>query len=784
MADHPDDARAWARLAELWLSLGYLDRAMRGGQSRRGVAPGAGAHEHSARLRSAGASGHQDRHRRVRPRDLARARQPARPARPRSYENTEGHLEEGRREIEIAASLSPEDPIVRSYLGKAYFDERRETESGAQYDIAQRLDALDPTPWFYDAIRQQTINRPVEALQDFERAIDLNDNRAVYRSKFGLDLDLAARSASLGRLYRDLGFEQLAPVEGWKSLDADPGDFSGHRLLADTYAALPRHEVARVSELLQAQLLAPISITPVPPHLAETDLFILERAGPDEPGFNEFNAMFERNRVAAQFSGVAGNTSVLGDEATVSGVWNKVSFSVGQFHYDTDGFRENNGQDRDIVNAFVQAQLSAQTSVQAEVRSDDLVAGDLTLLFDPENFSADQSQHQESKVTRFGLRHVFTPRAQLIASVYFGNQDDLLTSSLPPLFPGAEAGKYVRSQSNADSWTAEVRYLLRAGRWSLTSGFGDFQSHRDRDVTSVFRFDDSESAVTQQFSDDPRQTNVYLYSFIGLPEHVTLTLGASADFYKSDIFTRNQFNPKVGLSWNPVPSTTIRVAGFRTLHRAVISSQTIEPTEVSGFNQFFADEEGEEAYRYGLAMDRKFSKRLFGGGEFSWRDLQTPLQLITEDSVVTERFPRHEKLGRAYGYWTPLDTLAVTLEYVYEQFHRTVGSSGTEDILDLQTHRVPIGVRYFSAIGWSAMATATHIKQTGTFADLVFLPSGEDSFWVVDAAIGYRLPKRYGRLAFEVKNLFDNKFSFQDTDPGNPTVKPRRLALLTLSLGI
>src|SRR4029077_21039295 len=114
-----------------------------------------------------------------------------------------------------------------------------------------------------------------------------------------------------------------------------------------------------------------------------------------EPGFNEFNAMFDRNRIAAQVSGVAGNKSVLGDEATVSGIWNKVSFSVGQFHYDTDGFRENNGQDRDIFNGFVQAQLSSRTSVQAEVRSDDLLAGDLALLFEPENFSADQTVHQE-----------------------------------------------------------------------------------------------------------------------------------------------------------------------------------------------------------------------------------------------------------------------------------------------------------------------------------------------------------------------------------------------------
>ena len=74
--------------------------------------------------------------------------------------------------------------------------------------------------------------------------------------------------------------------------------------------------------------------------------------------------------------------------------------------------------------------------------------------------------------------------------------------------------------------------------------------------------------------------------------------------------------------------------------------------------------------------------------------------------------------------------------------------------------------------------------QMGTSPTSCARSTGEDSFWVVDGAIGYRLPKRYGRLAFEVKNLFDSEFNFQDTDPGNPTVKPRRLALLTLSLGI
>jgi len=44
-------------------------------------------------------------------------------------------------------------------------------------------------------------------------------------------------------------------------------NYSAHRLLADTYAALPRHEIARVSELFQSQMLQPLNTTPIQPSL-------------------------------------------------------------------------------------------------------------------------------------------------------------------------------------------------------------------------------------------------------------------------------------------------------------------------------------------------------------------------------------------------------------------------------------------------------------------------------------------------------------------------------------
>ena len=65
-----------------------------------------------------------------------------------------GRLTEGRADIEIAAALDPGNALIRSYLGKAYFEEKRDSGAMRQYEIARELDPADPTPWFYDAIRK------------------------------------------------------------------------------------------------------------------------------------------------------------------------------------------------------------------------------------------------------------------------------------------------------------------------------------------------------------------------------------------------------------------------------------------------------------------------------------------------------------------------------------------------------------------------------------------------------------------------------------------------------
>ena len=153
--------------------------------------------------------------------------------------------------------------------------------------------------------------------------------------------DRATRGANLAQIYQDLGFDQLGLNQGYDFLSLDPGNSSAHRFLSDAYIGVPRREIARVSELLQAQLLQDININPVQPSLAETNLSLITRGGPFKPGYNEYTPLFERNDIQFQASGLAGNEDTLGFEGIASALYDRYSISAGAFGYETDGWRPN-----------------------------------------------------------------------------------------------------------------------------------------------------------------------------------------------------------------------------------------------------------------------------------------------------------------------------------------------------------------------------------------------------------------------------------------------------------
>jgi tetratricopeptide (TPR) repeat protein len=754
----PESALAHARLAELWLAQGRVDHALTEAEEAVRLGPALGRpHAVLGFVRLA----------RIEVSQAAEAFQrsieldPAAPL-PRLGLGLatirRGHLEAGRQELEIAVSLDPGDSLLRSYLGKAYYEERKPVLAADQFKLARELDANDPTPWLYDAITLQSVNRPVEALEALQRSIELNDDRAIYRSRLLLDEDRATRSASLARIYDDLGFQQLAVVEGWRSLNADPANYSAHRFLADLYASLPRHEIARVSEVLQSQLLQPLNINPVPPQAAVSNLRLFTGTGPGRPSFLEFNPLFNRNGISLLASAVGGGNGTVGDEVVVSGIWNRFSVSAGQYHYETDGFRPNNDLRQDIYNIFGQIQLSSTASVMGEVRITDIDRGDLNLRFDPTQFEKNSRDREQTQSFRLGGRYSPAPASQIIGTVVYQHTDFDLTF---------DSGDTL--SEHQDAFVGEIQYQYRSSRIGIVGGIGHA-------TTDFSRF---EPSIPRRTESSTHHTFPYVYGYLHTPWDLTVTLGVSADFLKGEVVDRDQVNPKVGITWNPWPNTTVRAALVRTVERSLPLDQTLEPTQVAGFNQFFADGPDTTAWRYGFAIDQIISPSLFAGAEFSWRDLEIPALLLDVEPMVL-RNDAKERVGRGYLYWTPHPWLAVAAEYLYERFQRPLDFFNFGFDTDIETHRVPLSVGFFHPSGFLATVKASYVYQRADLGDPT--ASGSDHFWVVDASLGYRLPKRLGIVTLEAKNVLNERFHFQDTDPTNPRLYPERLILLRVTL--
>jgi len=673
----------------------------------------------------------------------------------------DGKLEEGRQQLEIAVILDPSNSLLRSYVGQAYYEENtaeRDKLAAAQYNIAEKLDSNDPTPWFYAAILKETQNRPIEALGDLEKSIELNSKRGVYRSQLSLDQDLAVRGSTAAQIYDELGFEQAGIVEASKSLMLDPGSPSTHRFLSDLYVSQPRAEIARASELLQAQMRAPLGTAALQAQLANDDLARLTKSVPINVGFNEYDSLFLRTGANLQLYGLLGEQATTADQVVLNVNTGRVAVSLSQFMFDTDGFRDNNQNQRHLYDGFIQAQLTPATSIQAEFAGQDQSYGDLIVSFDP---SFGQSTTNTKIGTgRIGLRQVLTPNSDVLVSASYVNRRDSRE------FPGF--GVFLETQNK--TWKVEGQNLTTFPFGHLVTGVSYFEG--EEIASSVF-FPTVES--------EPTHFNAYTYGYIPIPGlRATAQLGLSFDDLKaSNSGEIQKLNPKVGIVWTPTQATTLRAAYFTAVRRRINSDPGLEPTNVAGFNQYFDDINGAESTTLAAAIDQWIGSKVrvgLGGGQ---RDISSPLI----NGTVIDFDPWNENQVYGYVYWLPAKWLAVSLDPRWEKFQRPLGASD-EGFTEVQTAFVPLTLRMFSQSGLAAGATITYVKQSGTFYD-IFLSNiydAQEAFTVVDLAISYRLPARHGVISVGVRNAFDQQFQFQSTDRTGSPVAMTRFAFMSAVL--
>jgi Tfp pilus assembly protein PilF len=688
----------------------------------------------------------------------------------------EGDLTDGREQLEIAVALDPSNSLIRSYAGKAYYEENEDSRdelAASQFELAKQLDAQDPTPWFYDAILAESGNKPVMALHGLQASIARNDNRAVYRSRLLVDDDAAGRTASAANIYENLGFEKLAVVESTRALAESPGNYSAHRQLASAYANLPRHDIARVSEELQAQIRQPVSLSYVGPQLGTDNLGISKDSGPARPGTNEFNALFNRNDVRAQFDGVVGGRDTFGDQFVASMLADKFSYTLNQLHYETDGFVENDAAEKDIYGLLVHGQVTAGSSFQLEAKRSDLEVGETFASFDEFAFPVTIGDRSDT-IRLSGYHDLETGGNWIWSGIVENRERDVRSYPDGALFTNSEANPFA----------LELQYSGVVGPLEIVAGAGYVQE--------VERFE------LQLVDIHSESANAYVYSQWNSGNYpLSVQVGLAGEWLKVRSFSelspdrdpvdRNQLSPKLGILWSLGSDTTLRAAAFSAVRRPFIRSQTIEPTQVAGFNQFFkgfeqfyGDVNGFVSDRVGAAIDHQFSPTAFGGIEVSYREITVP------DFSLDRDFDWYEKTAHAYVYKTlaPITgkrallnwEMSLSADLEYETIDRPQIVTGAEGIMELDTLRAPLGLRLFNGRGTTLRLATTYVKQDGVFSIGVDFPIVEkkDDAWITDISIEQRLPRRRGSVSIGARNIFDNAIDLLEIDPLNPRVATRQ----------
>ena len=638
--------------------------------------------------------------------------------------------------------MEPKVSLYQSYLGKAYYQAKRFPEGLAALQTAKVLDPRDPTPWLYTSLFLRDQNRQTAALTEVRRAIALNGNRAVYRSRLLLDRDEATANVSLAEIYRQLGFDAWGAAEALKSVETDLTNASAHLFLGETYGRLPDRTQALGSELLQYFLYAPVNRNSFNTFSEYTALIEQPYAslslvgGLGEPGRSRATAITRSgNDTLAHYAFVEQNRE---DGARPEADTRTQAFGQAKlaFSEKSDLFVSLNaawnvfGQDRESVQAF-----GLETGSPILVRQ----------------FRSDRDPNLRTDLDIFdgtvGYKHAWRPGSALTAAVQARQLEseesdvDALTSACAGigLEPFGARADYTLSFPFR-SLDLQVQQASRVGRHQLIGGAQSFAQRKERRCSEniyVVGTGQSLLRLEEALKTNDRTTRGYLRDEIQLGNVVHVTLGVSYDDVQyEDQSTGRRFdiarwNPLAGVSIHLGPSTVLRAAGFRSLNND-ISGARISPTSVAGFvmerNEFptAIRKEG------GLSVEHAWP-RVFLGGRAFLRDTRVPSLLADGASFVPEA-DAEGRGGHAYANWLVARRWTLFADDIYL---RTKTSAYVRD-----DNQARAGFSFVHEAGLVARVAVGYFAQR--FADATVTGLPESSFALVDSEITYEFARKRG----------------------------------------
>ena len=671
-----------------------------------------------------------------------------------------GQAGSARQHLDHALALDPNQSALRSLLGQAFFAAYQDEKALTQWELARELDPQDPTPEFYLGQLALQRNQPLQALEQFTRAHALDPGRGVMRSEALIASDQASRSAAVAQTFATLGLDAPMRQAGYRSLREDPTLSQGHRLLAESWRAESRYQSAVVSEQLQAQLWQPLSAYPLAPQWAETDLRVIEGLGPERGGLGEYHPLFLQEGVTGSINGILGPDDTAGNDAVINALQGPVNLALGQYQYRSDGFRENADQDQSLLSAQMQWQVLPETQLQMEYRELDWRWGDLGILLGDATPTGIRHR-REVDTLRLGGRTALNAENTLLFSAIRQTYDELQTDAPVP-------GVTTRTTLAEIPESLELQHAGRFQNSQWLSGLGFLKIDRTFETETSLEVLPG-VVVTDRIRQEsqPTHTNAYSYLTYHPWQPLTLQWGLAWDALNPEQRSeQRQWSPKFGAIYSPQPTLDLRFAAFRTLRREMAAQQTLEPTNLAGFNQFYDDPNTADAHNLAVGLDHRPQTDWFWGVSSQVRELDFD---IIQGNQPAKRYEQRQKTAETYLSHVISSQLILSARWVWEDFENDYAREAVNELSRQTAYRLPLAARLFLG-AWQLTVEAEYLNQTLDFTQLntttlALEPTQtEQAAWIGNLGARYLLPNRVGHLELGIDNLGDVQRSFVRSD--------------------
>jgi tetratricopeptide (TPR) repeat protein len=793
----PRFVQAYVYLARIWLGSDYLSRAWRTIKTALELAP----HEAEV-LSTAGFV-------RLGYRDYQRAREffdRAVQANPNfgdphlglgQYHFRYRAFDRGLAEILTATLLEPRVSQFQSFLGKAFYQMRGFDKALETYDYAKTLDPLDPTPYLYKGIALTDLNRPGEAIQEFNQSIALNDNRAVFRSRLMLDRDLAVRNYNLAYAYSYLGLGDWAYSKALTAAKKDPTNSSAQLFLSRSFAATRQRVGASNSAFLLYKLLSP----------ANQNTFATG---------NDYTPMFEMPYARVLATGEIG-------------VWDSIDQNIQNYSLDIygglpglagevfgsygrdQGFRRHNSDIRtQYLGGLVKWDTSPKTSLLFQSTYFDQERGDTLFLH---NYFYQNSpyyrQFSSHLILEGGLVHRFSPSAILLAYMNYTR----INTRFNDLSQGTETAPYVlpytldtlpgysfydlgtltydydfytQDKRGLDLYNPQIQQMLILGKHTLLLGFDYIRGVGDYEYADLlalfyryFTYGNQtfvttpsgfvldlgafwepyvEPLNTRSLSITPGSFgfpkwayNFYAFDYWRFSEKLLLELGVAYKSAKTPNLRvpRDNLNdlwsPRLGINYYITPDQVIRVGAYTTLSSFDFQA-SLAPSEVAGVPFDINAFEGAEVREIGMSWEGQWTPKTFTVVKAGAIRVANPL-VVSETSPITYLTWREYYASAGLNQiLTPY--LGLYLAGAWKRFD-TTDRNDTD----------------FSEIDGLAKLTFWHKSGlrafvSGTLVSQDLRTRAADLFVLADAGIGYEFPGKRGQAFLTVINIFNRHFNY------------------------